>query len=290
MSQSSVLQGISKNDAGIIAGILRNRAGIVLDGDKSYLIESRLMPLVRSRGYYSFAQLTQKLNSGNDAELIAQAIDALTTNETLFFRDLRPFEALQNRIIPELTKSRPPGGTLRIWSAAASTGQEAYSVAIMLAENPQLLGGCKVEIIGTDISRESLARAREGAYSHFEVQRGIPGHILPKYFRKKGERWQLDEVIRTKVSFKEFNLLDNPKPLGRFDVILCRNVLLYFDIPTKRGILERLAGVLADDGAIFLGGSESTMGVSERLIQDKALSYIYRLTSPAPINGAGRAK
>jgi chemotaxis protein methyltransferase CheR len=290
MNQSSLLQGISKNDAGVIAGILRNRAGIVLDGDKSYLIESRLLPLAKSRGFSSFSQLTQKLNSGNDAELMALAIDALTTNETLFFRDIRPFEVLQNRIIPDLAKSRSSGGTVRIWSAAASTGQEAYSLAIMLAENPQLLAGSKVEILGTDISRESLTRAREGIYSHFEVQRGIPGSLLPKYFSKKGERWQLNEAIRSKVSFKEFNLLDNPKPLGRFDIILCRNVLLYFDVPTKRGILERLAGVLADDGAILLGGSESTIGVSERFIQDKALSYVYRLTLPAPVNGAGRAK
>ena len=188
-------------------------------------------------------------------------VEALTTNETLFFRDTKPFDHLRATVLPRLHAERPAGMPLRIWSAAASTGQEAYSLAMLVSELGAVLHGRTVQILGTDIARLPLARAREGFYSQFEVQRGLPARLLVKYFAKEAEGWRLIKPIRDMAEFREWNLLSNPSPLGRFDVIFCRNVLIYFDPPTKARVLDMLATCLAPGGLLYLGGAETINGL-----------------------------
>ena len=192
-------------------------------------------------------------------------VEAMTTNESLFFRDGRPFEKLRRVILPRLHASRPPGAVLRIWSAAAANGQEAYSIAMVCAELAAALPGRRIEIVGTDIAREPLERARQGLYSQFEIQRGLPMQMLVRYFTKENTQWRVKQELRDAVSFRVWNLLADPKPLGRFDVVFCRNVLIYFDAATRQGVLESLANVMPQDGALFLGGAETVIGITDRL-------------------------
>jgi chemotaxis protein methyltransferase CheR len=206
-------------------------------------------------------ELTARLRPGSPLE--RDVVDAMTTNESLFFRDGKPFEALRRSVLPRLHAARAPGARLRIWSAAAATGQEAYSIAMVAHDLAPSLAGRRCEIIGTDIAREPLERARQGLYSQFEIQRGLPMQMLVQHFQKEGSQWRIKQALREAVLFREWNLLADPQKLGVFDVIFCRNVLIYFEPATKRRVLEALAKVLAPDGVLFLGGAESVLGLTD---------------------------
>jgi chemotaxis protein methyltransferase CheR len=199
----------------------------------------------------------------------------MTTNESFFFRDTWPFDSFRKFMLPELLKARASKRLIRIWSAACSSGQEPYSLAMILAEEKAKLAGWRVEIVATDLSTEILDKAREGVYSHFEVQRGLPIAYLAKYFKGVGDRWQIDEALRRSIDFRIFNLLDTPAPLGVFDVIFCRNVLIYFDQPTKSAVLGRMARQMSPDGFLLLGGAETILGITDRFVAVPSQRGIY---------------
>jgi len=263
-----------------LAGLVKARAGIVLTADKGYMLETRLGPLLRREALPGLDALALRLRGGRAEALAAEVVEALTTNESSFFRDGKPFEHLR-RLMPRLAAARPPGQALRVWSAACSSGQEAYSIAMTAMELGPALGGRRVDILGTDISREMLDRAQEGVFTQFEVQRGLPVQMLVKYFRQEGSRWRIAPELRAMVRWQPFNLLDDPRGLGRFDVIFCRNVLIYFDAPTKSRVLGRLAGILAADGALYLGGAETVLGLSDRLVPTPGERGVYEPARPA---------
>ena len=243
-----------------IAAMLKQRSGLVVGPDKLYLLETRLATLMRRDGIPDLGALADRLRPGNALE--REVVEAMTTNESLFFRDSKPFDALRLRILPRLHAARPAGAKLRVWSAAASTGQEAYSIAMIAAEMGAALDGRRIEIVGTDIAREPLQRARDGIFTQFEIQRGLPMQMLVKYFTKLDGQWQIKPALRAAVEFREWNLLADLRALGQFDVVFCRNVLIYFDAPTKTQVLDALARQMAADGVLFLGGAESVLGLS----------------------------
>jgi chemotaxis protein methyltransferase CheR len=246
-----------------IAAMLKARSGLTLGPEKLYLLETRLASIMRREQARDLAALAEKIKPGSALE--QDVVEAMTTNESLFFRDSKPFDALRLRVLPRLHAARPPGTRLRIWSAAASTGQEAYSIAMVINELAATLGDRKADIVGTDIARDALKRAREGVYSQFEIQRGLPMQMLVKYFTKEEANWRIKPAIRNAVEFREWNLLADLRPLGKFDVVFCRNVLIYFDAMTKTRVLEAMAGLLAPDGVLFLGGAETVLGLTSAL-------------------------
>jgi chemotaxis protein methyltransferase CheR len=249
-------------DFAYIQDLLKREAGISLGQDKMYLVESRLAPVLRQWRFENMSDLIGRCMQ-KDAKLITTVIDAMTTNETLFFRDLKPFDALREAVLPDLIKKREATRKLRIWSAACSTGQEPYSIALILHNYFGGLEGWNVEILGTDLSTEAITRAKDATYNQFEVQRGLPIQLLLKYFEQHGENWTLRDGIRKKVRFEAANLMKDSLSFGQFDLILCRNVLIYFDEPTKRTVIERLSKQLTRDGYICLGGSESMHGLND---------------------------
>jgi chemotaxis protein methyltransferase CheR len=244
---------------------LHERSGLSLEGDKLYLLESRLLPIAREAGLTDLASLVKRLQTG-DRDLAQSVIDAMTTNETFFFRDRIPFDKFRNVMLPRLLESRAAGRRLRIWCAACSTGQEPYSLAMLLDEEARRLTGWNIEILATDLSRRTIESARQGLYSQFEVQRGLPITLLLRYFQRAGDRWQVNEFLRSRVTFREFNLMSDFRPLGTFDAIFCRNVLLYFDVQTKRDILARLSKTLAPDGFLLMGSAETVIGLSDAFV------------------------
>jgi chemotaxis protein methyltransferase CheR len=246
-----------------IAAMLKARSGLSLGPDKLYLLETRLVSIMRRENTRDLAALAAKLLPNSALE--REVVEAMTTNESLFFRDAKPFDALRQRVLPRLHAARPPGTRLRIWSAAASTGQEAYSIAMVAAELGATLSDRRIDIVGTDISRDALSRAREGLYSHFEIQRGLPMQMLVKFFAKEDQQWRIKSTLRGAVEFREWNLLADLKPLGQFDVVFCRNVLIYFDAPTKSRVLDAMVNQMAPDGVLFLGGAETVLGLTSRL-------------------------
>ena len=250
-------------DFEFLANLLKERSGLMLTPDKVYLLESRLTPLARKRGLDTLEALIQKLRMPGDSGLLRDVTEAMTTNESFFFRDNTPFDLFKNHVMPAMAKARAGQKRLRIWCAAASTGQEPYSLAILLRENWHQWKDWKIEIVGTDICTQVLDKAKAGSYSQFEVQRGLPIQLLIKYFKQEGDIWRLNDEIRNMVSFRSFNLLDNFTGLGTFDVIYCRNVLIYFDQPTKSGVLDRMAKTLAKDGTLFLGAAETVLGITD---------------------------
>jgi chemotaxis protein methyltransferase CheR len=242
--------------------LLRDHSGLDLSTDKQYLIESRLLPLARKAGLPGISDLVQKMKGGPGA-LITQVVEAMTTNETFFFRDKVPFEHFRDTIMPEMLKSRAARKSLRIWCAAGSTGQEPYSLAMCLKEMSGALSGWRTEILATDLSQEVLEKAKTGIYSQFEVQRGLPIQMLVKYFKQIGELWQINPDIRAMVQHRQLNLLHDFNQLGHFDVIFCRNVLIYFDQETKINIFGRLAKTMESDGFLVLGAAETVVGLTE---------------------------
>jgi len=241
--------------------LLRECSGLDLSSDKQYLVESRLIPLARRVGLPGIAELVAKIRSGSDA-LTSEVVEAMTTNETFFFRDKIPFDHLRETVLPELMQARANRRSLRIWCAASSTGQEPYSIAMCL-KGFAALAGWRVEILATDLSQGVLEKSRAGIFSQFEVQRGLPIQMLVKHFTQIGELWQLNADIRAMVQHRQLNLLQDFSHLGTFDVIFCRNVMIYFDQDTKSGIFDRLAKVLEPDGVLALGAAESVVGISD---------------------------
>ncbi len=255
---------MKNQDFEFLSGLLKEKSGLMLTPDKVYLLESRLTPLSRKRGMDSLDVLIQQLRSSRDEGLIKDVTEAMTTNESFFFRDNTPFDIFKNHVLPAMEKARP-NKRLRIWCAAASTGQEPYSLAILLKENWAKWKGWNIEIVGTDICTQVLEKAKAGTYSQFEVQRGLPIQTLIKYFKQEGDVWRLNEDVRKMVTFRPFNLLGSFSLLGSFDVIYCRNVLIYFDQPTKKEVLERMQATMAKDGTLFLGAAETVLGITDKL-------------------------
>ena len=249
-----------------------------LGPDKNYLLESRLAPILKRENISDFKTLAQHLK--RNGRLSQDVVEAMTTNKSLFFRDGAPFRHLRDVALPELHRSRADRQKLRIWSAAASTGQEAYSIAITALETPRLLEDRGVEIIGTDIATAPLERARAGLYSSFEVQRGLTGAQLSRYFQQEGSQWRAAPCLRALVTFKEFNLLDPLAALGSFDLVFCRNVLIYFDAATKTRVISAIRRQMAPDGFLYLGASETTMGVAPDLVRAAAGCNVYQLPGP----------
>jgi len=245
---------------------LRRNSGLVMDQTKQYLVESRVMPIVRRERLSSLDELVNILQKNQSPKLAKDVIEAMTINETYFFRDKSPFDQFRSFMLPALLAARQNEKRLRIWSAASSTGQEAYSLAMILDEFSPRMMGWKIEIVGTDLSEQVLEKARKAVYSQFEVQRGLPAPMLLRHFNQIGESWQLSDHIRSKATFRQLNLLQDFSSLGRFDVIFCRNVLIYFDAVRKTDILARMTRVLAPDGFLTLGASESLIGLKTDLV------------------------
>ncbi|MGY0570824.1 CheR family methyltransferase [Bradyrhizobium sp. RDM12] len=266
--------------------LLKERSGLDLSADKQYLIESRLLPLARKAGISGIPELVQKLQGGSIA-LITSVVEAMTTNETFFFRDKIPFDHFRDTIMPEVLKARAARRSVRIWCAAGSTGQEPYSLAMTLKEMGAALTGWRVEIIATDLSQEVLEKAKAGVYSQFEVQRGLPIQMLMKHFKQTGETWQVNPDLRAMIQHRQLNLLQDFSHLGTFDVIFCRNVLIYFDQETKINIFNRLARQIEPDGFMVLGAAETVVGLTDtfRPIADRR--GLYRPNDPRAAMAAG---
>lgn len=242
---------------------LKDRSGLVLSNEKQYLIESRLMPVARKHNLAGISELVNKLRAPGAEALAVAVTEAMTTNESFFFRDKTPFDHFKDTMLPVLLKERAAKKTLRIWCAAASTGQEPYSLAMILKEMGPQLAGWRIEIIGTDLSQDVLDRAKAGVYSQFEVQRGLPIQLLLKYFTQNGDSWTISQEIRSMVQYRLLNLLNDFSTLGTFDIVYCRNVLIYFDQPTKTSVLNRISKILAPDGFLLLGAAETVVGLTE---------------------------
>jgi chemotaxis protein methyltransferase CheR len=243
--------------------LLKERSGLMLSADKQYLVESRLLPVARKAGVAGLSGLVQKLKEPGAESLTTEVVEAMTTNESFFFRDKIPFDLFRNQIMPALLTARSAQRSIRIWCAAASTGQEPYSLAMCLKEMAGKVAGWRIEMLGTDLSTEVLEKARAGIYSQFEVQRGLPIQLLVKYFAQVGETWQVAPELRAMVQYKPLNLLQNFSHLGQFDVVFCRNVLIYFDQPTKVEVLERMAKLVQPDGFLVLGAAETVVGLTD---------------------------
>lgn len=256
-----------EDDYLFISRLVKEKSGLALAGDKQYLVESRLLPLAREAGIDDLGAFVTQLRRPDAASLRNSVVEAMTTNESFFFRDKVPFEHFTNVMMPYFLNARASKRHLRIWCAASSTGQEPYSLAMCLQEMGSKIAGWRIEILGTDISSQALERAKAGRYTQFEVQRGLPLHMLAKYFIQKsegaGEVWEVVPSIRSMVTYQKFNLLDRFSALGVFDIVFCRNVLIYFDPPTKADVLDRISRVLSPDGFMMLGAAETVVGLTE---------------------------
>lgn len=281
---------ITPQDFDYVRMFVFDQAGIVLENGKQYLVESRLLPIAKARGFDSLAKLVNVLK-GPDAALRRQVIEAMTTNETTFFRDVAPFEVLKKHVVPQLMESRRATRELKFWYGASSTGQEPYSVVMMLLENFPELANWRVTHYATDINIEVIERARAGKYNQVEINRGLPATHLVKYFEKAGTEWQLKPIVRDKVKFEQLNLVKAWPLLPTFDIIMLRNVMIYFDVDAKRQILTKLNRQLSPDGYLFLGGAETTMGIVDsfrRMQFDQAGCYC-KTEAPVMLNAKGAA-
>jgi len=273
------------DDFDFVAKLLKERSGLVLSKDKSYLLESRLMPVARRRGMKGLDELVAAIRR-MDPALVKDVTEAMTTNESFFFRDTKPFDQFRERVLPSLLAARKDKRQIRIWCAACSSGQEPYSLAIILKEMETKLSGWRIDIVATDLSTEILEKAKAGLYSQFEVQRGMPIALLVKYFQKKDEMWQIDARLRGMVQYRPLNLLtDVRSTLGTFDVVFCRNVLIYFDQETKGKVLADISKVMAPDGFLYLGGAETVLGISDKFRPIVGQRGMYELSA-----GPGAAK
>jgi chemotaxis protein methyltransferase CheR len=268
-----------------LARLLKDRSGLVLQADRAYLLDSRLLPVARKWKLADVVDVVQAIRERGDESLVRDVVEAMTTSETYFFRDREVFKHLRDETLPALLKRRPANRPIRIWSAACSTGQEPYSIVMLLWELGLELGSGRIEIVATDISTESLARARDGLYSQFEVQRGLPVRLLLRHFEQVGERWQIKPKLRAAAAYRNFNLLSDPAPLGDFDIVLCRNALTYFDAETQARVVNRIAQRLPDDGLLCLGSGETLAGVGECFTPDRELPlfHVRADTRPLPL-------
>jgi chemotaxis protein methyltransferase CheR len=263
-----------------LATLLKTKSGLVIGIDKLYLLETRLASLVKREKLTDLNGLAERLRRTGSDGLAREVVEAMTTNESFFFRDDKPFQHFRTQALARMAAARPPGSQLRVWSAASSSGQEAYSLAMIVAESAAVLAGRKVEIVGTDIARDQVARAREGIYSQFEVQRGLPVQMLMRYFKKEESNWRIADSIRGMAQFREYNLLSGLRSLGKFDVVFCRNVLIYFDQATKARVLEAVAGLMPPDGLLYLGGAETVLGITSRFAPMPNERGVYGVVAP----------
>jgi chemotaxis protein methyltransferase CheR len=250
-----------------LCGFLKAQSGLSLGADKRYLVDSRLGAICRRYKLASLSEMVAKLRGQpRNPELEKAVIEAMTTNETFFFRDKTPFDLFSTVLLPQMMAARAATKKIRIWCAASSTGQEPYSLAMIANDMGARLAGWKVEIVATDIAEDVLEKAKAGIYSQFEVQRGLPINFLLKYFKQNGDIWQIAPNIRAMVDFKPLNLIKDFSHMGTFDIIYCRNVLIYFTPETKGNVMKRLSQCLSPDGALLLGAAESVIGLTDALI------------------------
>ena len=272
---------MTPNDYDYLRRLLKERSGLVLSADKQYLVESRLLPLVRKAGLANLGELVVKLQCSGAELLIAEVVEAMTTNETFFFRDRLPFEHFRETMLPALTAGPGPHREIRIWCAACSTGQEPFSLAMSLKEMGAALAGWRFDILATDIAGSVIERANTGLYNQFEVQRGLPIALLLKYFQQVGDKWQVVPEIRGMVKFRQLNLLRDFSMLGTFDIVFCRNVLIYFDHDTKIEVLHRIARSMRPDGFLVLGAAETVVGLTDRFRPHPDRRGVYVPNAPA---------
>ncbi|MCY2974674.1 MAG: protein-glutamate O-methyltransferase CheR [Planctomycetota bacterium] len=268
--------GLNTNTFDFISNLVKNKAAIMLEPSKSYLIESRLNPVARDNGIETLDELVKALQRLGAQKLTQQVVEAMTTNETSFFRDLHPFDALRQQIIPDLIEKRAKERTITIWSNACSSGQEIYTIAMVIQEHFPELQGWKVKLIASDLSTQILDKAKQGIFNQTEVNRGLPMPLLLKNFEKKGLGWQIKEEIRKMVEFKIINLIEPFPVMQSPDIVFLRNVLIYFALETKRDILNNVRKIMKPDGFLFLGGAETTMNLDvafERIQIGKAACY-----------------
>lgn len=264
-----------------VRNLVRERASIALDSGQEVLVEARLSPVARRQGLASVDKLLESLRTTPFGILHAQVVEAMTTNETSFFRDFHVFDTLKKKVLPDLAARRAAERRLHIWCNACSSGQEAYSLAMLLGESPGLFAGWNVQILASDLSNEVLAQAREGRYSQLEVNRGLPATCLVKYFAKNGNDWQLQPEIRQKVQFRRINLAETWPVLPRVDLLFMRNVLIYFDAEAKKRALDKARKALANDGILFLGAAETVIDLDEgfQRVRDDRTVYYQRTSS-----------
>jgi chemotaxis protein methyltransferase CheR len=271
---------LAAEDFRYISDLVRRHSAIVLEPGKEYLVESRLTPVLREQGSGSIAHLVQRLQSRQEPALTTKVVEAMTTNETSWFRDQHPFDLFAGHLLDTLQSTRSAERSIDVWCAAASTGQEPYSLAMLLQDWLLAHPGWRGRIVATDIDEQVLTRARTGRYSQLEVNRGLPVQRLVRHFARAGTEWELDPGLRRMVDFRQLNLAAAfPATTGTYDVVFCRNVLIYFDLPTKRAILGRLKQVLRPGGFLVLGGAETTLNIDEdfeRVQIDRATCYRVR--------------
>lgn len=270
---------ITEYDFRYISDLVRARSAIVLEPGKEYLVESRLIPLARAEGLPDLAAVVQRLQSMRDPTLAVKVVEAMTTNETSWFRDHHPFDLFTQTILPALGTARAATKQLDVWCAAASSGQEPYSLAMLLQDWLLARPGWKAQITATDINEDILRKARSGRYSQLEINRGLPAAMLVRHFDRAGTEWQLKESVRRMVDYRQMNLAVAFPPMRQYDVVFCRNVLIYFDLPMKREILQRIKRVLKPDGYLFLGGAETTLNLDDsfaRVQVDRGTCYQLR--------------
>jgi len=256
--------------------LVLERSGLILSADKDYLLKSRLEPIARAEGFADVASLMRQVRLAPAARLAQRCIDGMATHESFFFRDITPFDQLRDVILPELWKARVATKSLRIWSAACSSGQEPYSLAMLLREQSAKFGDWKIDILATDFSQPILERARSALYSDFEVRRGLSEERQARWLVKEGPAYRIAPDLRAMIQFRHHNLLDGMATLGQFDLIFCRNVLIYFDPATKARTLEGVANILTPDGALILGSAETVVGLAGSFEPQQGLRGVFR--------------
>lgn len=276
---------VSPEDYKFLTNYLLETTGLSLGENKEYLLEARLVPIAQSHEMNGIQDLIQKLRGRLDKDLEKEVMEAMTTNESSFFRDRRPFDELKSVVIPDILADRKMNQRLRIWCSACSNGQEPYSIIMMLRENFPELANWDIQIVATDLCTKALNRAEEGVYSQFEVQRGLPVQLLMKYFEQCETGWKIKSDLGVKIQWKHLNLLEDFQHLGMFDIIFCRNVLIYFEPDVKKDILDRASQQMNSTGALLLGAAETVLGISDKYAkQPECQSAIYQLAGRALAN------
>ncbi len=275
-------------DFDYLCNAVKERSGIVLTTEKAYLVDNRLAPIARRTEHTDVAALLATLRSTRDEDLLREVTDALTTNESFFFRDQKPFDAFRDLMLPHVLEANASKRSLRIWCAACSSGQEPYSLGMILKDHAAKMEGWKIDIIGTDISHTILDRAKEGAYTQFEVQRGLPAKYLVQYFKKENDLWVISDDLKQMVDYRFFNLLDDPTSLGTFDIVFCRNVLIYFDPETKSKVLDGINKSMTPNGFLILGAAETIFGLTNAITPETERSGVYRNGSGGPPPAAAK--
>ncbi len=267
---------LSPVDFDFLSNLLKQRSGLALTADKGYLIETRLLPVAKANGLSDVKALVVQMRQNPNGPVVSQVVESMTTNESMFFRDTKPFDLLKQVILPAMKEAGKKN--IRIWSAACSTGQEPYSIAMTLKEEAAKYPGLTAEIYATDLAEKVLERGRAGVYSQFEVQRGLPIMMLMKYFEQRaGNMWEIKPELKSMVKYATGNLLTSFGMMGKFDIIFCRNVLIYFDEKTKSDVMDRMAAIMHPPGYLFLGGAESTLGLTQKFKPAEGQRGLYML-------------